>query len=239
MKKYALLVLLILTTIGKTFSQADTVVIVKTDTVFIPEKKDIMYKMYVENKEPEIKHLWKLNLVDLGAGRLNIGFEQQLAKTLTVEEYTSYRFKQLPDLFDLDYADTYLYASSFKLEQMLKWYFDNKYRERKNLKTNALSGQYFAMSILFNRNHYENTTIGNETNLNFGLKYGIQKRIESLVYIELYVGCYYNLKWSNYEVQLQPKYSSSYYSHSFLPFVGFRAGFAISSFKSIKNVLNK
>jgi len=257
MKKYFLIACLFSAFITTGFSQADTVYIVKADTIFMPQKQDIMYKMFVENKEPIIKHLWKTNLVGFGFLLPNVGFEQRIGKSWTVEgiaicginTYTA-NFPEgdfLYTSYDYNIDNTTPSGLYFEFEQSFKYYFNLKGRERQGLKTNGFSANYFATVISFNRQkyngtghfmdtlYYESINFENtEKNLNVGLKYGVQRRICDIINIEFYTGCYYNFRWDNID-RFWPTMSKKYYSHKIIPFVGLRFGFAIGSFKNLKN----
>jgi hypothetical protein len=243
MKKYIFAVYLVLIAIGTGYSQTDTVFIIKTDTVFVPERQDIMYKLFVENKEPETKHLWKVNLMNSRLLKPDIGYEQRIAKSWSVEGYASYGYE---DIFTTS-------NMSFELEQSFKYYFNLKSRERRGLKTNGFSGDYFSTSVCYNEKEYDDPIRGMDTsytfsvyysaakNLNIGIKYGIQRRIGRFGYIEFYAGWYYNCRWQkkNRDSLRWPSsdnVSWIEYSHDIWrrPVVGIKAGFAIGSFDNLK-----
>jgi len=238
MKRSLLLFFLILLAIDKGFSQTDTIIIYKTDTVFVTEKQDIMYKMFVENKEAEIKRLWKMSLIDFSIPMPNIGLEQKLGKLFSIEGYLRFGFSNLPD-FSISESKSFLFESEsdpyllFEFEQMFKYYFDINIRERKGLRTNGFSGTYFATSILYNRKEYsyffnEITPTPRETNLNLGLKYGVQRRIGSYINFDIFIGLYYNYIWKKEQYKTE-------FGTRFHPIAGVRAGFAIDSFKNLKS----
>jgi hypothetical protein len=229
-EKYIFLACLVFLSIGSGFAQNDTVYIIKTDTVFMPQKQDLMYKQFVENKEQEIKHLWKLNWVDLGSFRPNLAYQQRIGKSLSVEGYASYNLSKY-----FSFNGSSISYPTFEFEQMFKYYFDTKIRERKGLITNGFSGNYIATSIISNQTKWEqmsNYAIDTKTNLNIGFKYGYQRRIGSFAYIEFSAGLYYNYKWEKMRVNQSGIWYSGMDS-KILPFVGFRGGFAIDSFKNL------
>jgi len=220
----------------------------------MPEKQDIMYKMYLENKEPEIKHLWKLNFVNFSLLMPNIGFEQKISKLWSVEGYASYGYDVSNNIFGATLGlnpESYAHYPSFEVEQLFKFYYLNKIKERKGVKTKGFSGYYFATSILYEQNQYDGSRFGkdslglslhninyNETNLKLGIKYGIQRRIGNYVNIEIYAGIYYICNWEKSDYN-QPGVTKLNYSHVIEPFGGIRFGFAIGSFDNLKKKINK
>jgi hypothetical protein len=258
-EKFIILACLVFLSFCSGFAQNDTVYMVKPDSVFIPQKQDIMYRLFVENKEAEIKHLWKTNLVGFRFLLPNVGFEQRIGKSFTVEGIAICGINRYTVNFpegDLFYSSNDYTINNptpsglyFEFEQSFKYYFNLKRREKQGLKTNGFSANYIASVISFNRQKYNGTGYfmdtlkyesinfeNTEKNLNVGLKYGAQRRIYDIINIEFYAGCYYNFRWDNI-TRFWPTMSKKYYSHKIIPFVGLRCGFAIGSFKNLKNRL--
>jgi hypothetical protein len=257
MKKLTIIFFLVFLAAGKSFFQKDTIVIIKTDTIYIPEKQDIIYKLYLENKELEITHLWKVDFVDFSFLKPNLGFEQRLYKSWSIEGIASYGYSYtfvndfIEDMFNLSPKVEYeisLKDRSFEFEQLFKYYFNLKKRERLGLKTNGFCGNYFATSILYNQRkfigegyvsnassfHYFSPINVTQNNFNIGLKYGIQRRIGNFVFIEFYTGCYINFRTDKFDNVANP-----YKSQNIYPFVGLRFGFAIGSFDNLKKNIYK
>jgi hypothetical protein len=242
MKKYLLLFFLILLAIDKGFSQTDTIIIYKTDTVFVTEKQDIMYKMFVENKETEIKHLWKMNLVDLGLVRPNISYEQRLSKALSVELSISAGLKgNLYLKSELTSVDLY---PTFEFEQQFKYYYNLNRRNGLGKKTNGFSGNYFATSFWYNKNYDptwkdQGKFYSTLENYNLGIKHGIQRRVGNIGYIDFYFGFYY--RWgTNHSFSNNPDFANLLklmVNYHIVPVVGIKAGFAIDSKENLKRLM--
>jgi hypothetical protein len=245
MKKYIILVLLMLIYIGNSYSQIDTVIIVKTDTVLVPEKQDRLYKFFVENKETETKHLWKMNLVDIALFKPNIVYEQRLAKLWSVEGYIRYGYGSGIGTINgkLITSEHHSSNATIEFEQLFKYYYNLNRRERRGKKTNGFSGNYFASSIWINEYRdplleTDSTSSSGVDNKNIGIKYGIQRRIGNLGYIEIYAGIYY--RWETIHQSLKNAspgtYNNDYndFNNMVMPRIGIKAGFAIGSFDNLK-----
>jgi hypothetical protein len=254
MKKTFLLFSLILIISITCYSQTDTVVIIKTDTVFVPEKRDRLYKFFVENKEADIRHLWKVNLADIGLEMANITYEQRLPNLWSVEGYLSYGFIKHStiefehhNVRDRNSALTAKGGSasgaSLELEQLFKYYYNLNRRERHGKKTNGFSGNYFATSLLFN-NIDNPSYLDKETdfaeygrNFNIGIKYGIQRRIGNLGYYELYTGLYYRWESVKYDPANVDEDLWSVRDDYLLFTLGIKVGFAIDSFDNLREMI--
>lgn len=218
------------------FSQTDTIYIIKTDTVFVSEKKDIMYKMFVENREAEIRHLWKMNFVDMGLVRPNIAFEQRIFKSFSIESYISLGLKG--NLYQKNEIFNGTRGSTFEFEQQVKYYYNIKRREHLGKKTNGFTGNNISLSFWYNENYDPTWKVqGNQylepKNYNLGLKHSIQHRIGNIGYLEFYMAVYY--RWGTKHEQLLDLIFKTYdINPSIVPVVGIRAGFAIDTKKNLK-----
>jgi hypothetical protein len=241
MKKYRIIIFLLFVSFYNSFSQTDSVSVIKIDSVLVPEKQDIMYKIFIENKEPISKHLWKLNLINCGLLKFEIGYEQYISPNWSTAGYLSLGVNG--DFLDLN--STYLDERLFKLEQTFRYYFNFDERERYNKKTSGFSGDYLATIISFTQKKYSNFgSFGDSTNwdydnfheternLNLGIEYGLQRSIGRFGYVEFFTGWYYQYKWEHKERYLAKK-SSNEFRHTLTPFVGIKAGIAIGSFNNL------
>ncbi len=245
MKNFLLLILFIYTAINAT-AQADTIVIIKTDTVFVQEKHDLMYKSFVENRGEGTNHLWKINLIDVGLLRLNVGYEHRLGKSWSVEGYLSYGEKA--ELYRRSQgAFGFVSGNRLEFEQIFKYYYNLNRREKLGKKSYGFRGNYFATSFWF-EGFEDNTICTDSTDApqverkNLGIKYGIQRRIGNLGYIEFYVGLYY--RWESIEYSFNTGFSVpsqwwTEYDNYFNPVLGIRVGFAIDSFGSLRRMIKE
>lgn len=258
MKKYLLMACLfiIFKTVG--FSQTDTVFIIKSDTVFVTEKQDRMYKYFVENKEAEIKHLWKINLTNASIFMFNIGYEQRINKFITVESYFKIGEYSSDDFFSTLGRANSVYSNHnipsefhststiIEFEQSMKCYHNFNLREKLGKKTNGFSGNYLAVSFQFKRFYdydidYQYNYSGLIRNINLGIKYGLQRRIGRLGYVEAYAGLYYrweSIDWHHYSTSTPPGETQFWTEHEsyLIPTIGIKAGFAIDSFHNLRRM---
>ncbi|MGD2033416.1 MAG: hypothetical protein PVF73_00050 [Bacteroidales bacterium] len=243
--KNSLIVILLLTVgIPKIFSQKDTVFIIRTDTVFVPEKKDLYYKSFLQGREKEVKHLWKLNLTDLVLVKPNIGLEWKIGRSFSSDTYLAYGFDFYPSFFEGSGG------TAADIRQQFKYYYNFKRRERMGKRVNGFSGNYVSV-ILFGNNSIDGYEIVNQGNnisvssyrINYGigLRYGLQRRIGNMGYIEPYIGINYQI--SDVEDSMSSitnypgPYSETYRVREFKPCIGLKAGFAISSVRNLKKVV--
>lgn len=245
MKKFLFIISFFCFSLG-VFAQTDTVFIVKTDTIFVQEKHDLLYKSFLENRGEGTNHLWKMNLIDIGFLRLNVGYEHRLGKSWSVEGYLSYGEKA--DLYRRSQG-TFGFGSGNRLEfeQIFKYYYNLNRRETLGKKSYGFRGNYFATSFWVEE--FEDNTICTDSTdaphvdrKNLGIKYGIQRRIGNLGYIEFYVGLYY--RWESIEYSLNTGFSVpsqrwTEYDNYFNPVLGIRVGFAIDSFGSLRRMIKE
>lgn len=262
MKRTFILFFLIIIIFCTCYSQTDTVVIIKTDTVFAPEKQDRLYKFFVESKEADIRHLWKVNLADIGLQRANITFEQRLPKSWSAEGCLSFGYNWIkPSSSEFFWYDTSplhhhrpalssssvsVSGESLEIEQLFKYYYNLNKRERHGKRTNGFSGNYFATSILFNNIdtpsdlNTDDYYAESGRNINLGIKYGIQRRIGNLGYVEVYTGLYY--RWES--VKFVPTRADAADADKWtfrddyaVLKIGIRVGFAIDTFDNLRKMI--
>jgi hypothetical protein len=231
------------------FSQTDSIYTVVKDTVIVIDKHDQQYKYFVENRETETKHLWKINLVDIALLMPNFGYEQRLSKSWTVEGYFRYGSKAKMTLIPYDKHplpdENHSYSSVLELEQQFKYFFNLKRREDQGKKTNGFSGDFLSSSLWFKQ--FDDPEITNDTSnalqinhINLGIKYGLQRRIGALGYFELSLGFYYRweiIEWKRTKNQMiRPEYWNEYNKY-FFPVINLKAGFAIDSFDIFRRMI--
>jgi hypothetical protein len=226
------------------YAQADTIYIVKTDTVFMQEKNDLMYRLFVEQRGIESNHLWKFNLVDIGLLKPNVGYEHKLGNAFSVEGYLSYGMNY--NIYPL-YPSNGTYGSNteqvFEFEGLFKYYYNLKRRERLGKKTYGFRGNYVAASLWYNQ--FDDQSLKTDSTntpsvqlINLGIKYGLQRRIGNIGYIEFFGGIYY--RWetiSQWLINSSAEHISfSDHNDYIILTIGLRAGFAIDSFDNLRRM---
>jgi len=243
MKKLCYIILLILSL--NTVAQTDTIVITKTDTVFVQEKQDLMYKFFVENRVKETNHLWKLSFIDLALVKPNVGYEHRLGRSWSVEGFASagnignveLEFEGsgiVPQLMDIS-------AFVMEIEQQFKYYYNLTRRKKLGKRADGFRGNYLASSFWYkystrpstNDYHSYSEHLSRGYQYNAGIKYGLQRRIGNIGYLDFYVGAYYrwqSIKGFSFE-------DGEYFTikdNRVVISVGVKAGFAMDSFENLK-----
>jgi hypothetical protein len=220
------------------FSQTDTVYLIKSDTVFEVQKQDLLYRLLVEDRGIETGHLWKINIVDIGFLKPNLGYEQLITGPLTIEGYFSYGAASVGFVKDGVYS--FLHNSSVELEQQFKYYYNLRSRERSGKKIYGFSANYVSSSLWYSQNDdmaftTDSTSFPNVKRYNLGFKYGIQRRIGNLAYVDVYAGVYYC--WEEIISTALSNQKVLNYNNYVYPVLGIKAGFAIDSFANLKRML--
>jgi len=216
------------------YSQEDTMIFSKEKNYPEDDKYDTLYKQFVKDQDQEIRHLWKINLVDLSILMPNLDFEQKLGKLWSSESYL-----KLGIITRDDYKGVF---SQWEVSQQLKLYYNLNRRERHGKKTNGFSGNYFSL-ILFASNHdypkpgFQNTFLMTEVSYyGAGIHYGLQRRIGNTGYFEIFAGMHYNYQQLSEYTDRIPFFefpnSGSAGGWKFSEAFGVKAGFAISSFSN-------
>jgi hypothetical protein len=225
MKNILLSVILMLSLAHEIKSQADTVTPApRCDTSYTECNR--VYMLFIANRNREVKHLWKLNMVGgYNMENLCFGYEQRISKSITTESCL------IGDLLGL-YGWRHLY---FGVSQSVRYYYNLGRRERLGKRINGFCGNYFSIGgFLYNSspyNKYDGVAYIPPFNYpprRFGVDvlYGLQRRLGNIGYVELFLG-----------VEAYKPLHQKYYHNSeigFKPEIGIRAGFAIDSFKEIK-----
>lgn len=245
--KNFMLVIFLFSMLSGLFARTDTVYIVKIDTVFVSESQDLIYKRFIEDKRVETSHMWKLNLLDLGFYKPNLGYEHKIGRMWSAEGYASYGYSKGSVIRGGNYTGYSNILANADVELQLKYYYNLNLRQRKGKRVYGFSGDYFAATIWYSYYDYNsfihnNISIENHTNYySVGLKYGIQRRIGNLVYFDGFIGVLYTWQEDKYD-PYHPAYGSPTNTiwHQFPMWVlGIRVGFGIDSFKNLRKHPNK
>ncbi len=229
-------------------AQADSITISKAEPDSIDVKYDRVYKLFVQDKDHEIKHLIKLNLVNIDLLMPTLAYEQKLSRNFSMEVSMFIAYKHL--LFDesdsLKFYPTYQFKGSdlqcFSIGgyQMIKLYHNLNRLERLGKNTNGFSGNYFALKLsenyswlddFYHKEPNADIFLENKYYLVPALVYGIQRRIGNIGYGDL---------------SLCLNYFPDYIRNADYPWelgletgITFKLGFAIESISSLKNTLKK
>ena len=223
-------------------AQEDTIIYenISNDSI---DKYDRIYKLFIQDKK-EVKHLWKINLLDFRMVEPNVGFEKKIGKKFSFDSYVN--FDNLPGF-------NYVYSISGQFD--LKYYYNIPKRDQKGKNTNGFSANYFGIGLNGTHNTYlepnTNPYLSQNTlypylghgytfneydtykyqGLSIKLKYGIQRRIGNIGYFEPYIS-YRFLVWHNY---LECDNYFNIPLEVYFPFeMRIKVGFAIDSFKGLK-----
>lgn len=227
MKKLFILILLAFWALLTSYSQTDSLSVIQSSAADSVEKYDRVYKLFIEDRDAEIKHLWKINLIQFALLEPNIGFEQRIGKNFS--SATSLKI----GIAWIDFYDKARQESSglistvgISLQQEFRYYYNLNRRALLGKRVNGFSGNYFSLHLLV---AIRNSTVSNDLRGGAGtaLIYGLQRRIGNIGYIEAFGG----------PAVLNAYSSTSQSSWYITPFLGIRAGFAIDSFSNLKRML--
>ena len=234
MVKYVFPLLMIFVWMNTGYSQSDTIMVSEGKNHPEDDKYNTLYKMFVKDQEPEIRHLWKINLVDLAILMPNLDFEQKLGKLWSSDSYLK---------FGVTARDDYeAVFSQWAVSQQFKFYYNLNRRDRHGKKTNGFSGNYISLNLFageegYQKPGFQNTTlIDIESYYGTGLQYGLQRRIGDVGYLELFAGIQYqNRAHSEYTgsvTMFEFSNSGGVEEWVFSMVYGVKAGFAIGSFSN-------
>jgi hypothetical protein len=232
--KYAHITLLIYHLFsGILLGQTDSVYTIQ-DTACKSENYDRIYKLFLEDREGEIKHLWKVNLLQFALIEPNIRFEQKLSKRNSIESHLRLRFpvKQVALIFPLDYEGFNNVRFRTTFQQDVKFYHNVNSRIRKGKSVNGFSGNYIAANFMASYATYEFEEIDARFSFGLGFTYGLQRRIGNIGYMGAHAGIYRIYS-------PQPIYYGNELSWDYIFNIGLEAGFAIDSFKNLKRMLTR
>jgi hypothetical protein len=87
MKKLIYITLLYLICSQLSIAQDDSIIVSTGMKDSIDMKYDRIYKLFIQDKSHDVRHLWKVNLAQLGFESLNMGYEQKIGKNWSNETY--------------------------------------------------------------------------------------------------------------------------------------------------------
>ncbi len=227
--KISLLILLITCTSYRiTFPQNDSI-----HDLINEEYKDLrnnrFYKLFLVDRDKEISHLWKFDLIHFGLLQPNIGFEQRIGKKWSSNTVFSggFLYQDLELSYTMGEFEHKEYPFYLNETQEIRFYYNFLRRKQLGKRINGFSGNYFALSIsAFHE-------LGNPGfKLNSGINYGLQRRIGNIGFIEAYVGIIssYSYHKISYDSNRRGDYIT-YENWEYTFNLGIKAGFAIDSSK--------
>lgn len=201
------------------FAQKDSIIVSEGIKDSIDLKYDRIYKLFLQDKSHDVRHLWKVNLLQSSFVLLNLTYEQKIGKKWTNETYLG-----VNPYFDFyhDYKDC-----KVRLEDRIKYYYNLGRRERLGKNTIGFSGNYFAIGGLLkgDRKSFSPEYYSQRLEYITLLYYGLQRRIGNIAYFETYIGVGYPINIQNAPQDWQ------YWD------MGVRLGFAIESVAELKRML--
>lgn len=236
------LIALICLNLGAVLAQTDTVTISNVPPDSIDIKYDRVYRLFVEENNQEIRHLFKVNLVDFRLFEPNLVFEQKIGKSFSSETGIKLAFTTRchhylnDDLQQYAPITQYIYngycLSSY---EKIKFYYNLNYRQRREKKTNGFSGNYFSLHLAalyangtisgfdFFDNNYEEFVFA------YGIGYGLQRRIGNIGYFE-----------PSFNLGILPTYSNFPENEIYFNInLNLNIGFSIESVSSLRKMLKK
>ena len=218
-------------------SQTDTITYAECEIDTVDTGYDKLLKYFIIEKE-EIKHLWKLNVVDWASLNPSIAYEQKLFYLFTVEFEAKIKIE---DNYDFSLPSKHInYQGILNVEPRL--YFTKNRRERMGRPTNGFSGSYLFTvvgitldsKIYENFNSNRNFSNNRKTDIGFVGAYGLgyQRRIGNVAYIDFRAGFTWNyIKNYNYSQAGIPMDDGYYFENFGFPFFDINMGFALKSLK--------
>jgi hypothetical protein len=152
------------------FSQTDSVTTSKERPDSVEVKYDRIYKLFIEENNQEIRHLWKVDLVSLRINILNLSYEQKIGNCFSSETELifGYSLQSKYDYDPYDYGYHFIY-DKFKLRtsinkyapivsnlmngiriggtEKIKYYYNLNRRVQKGKNINGFTGNYFSIHL--------------------------------------------------------------------------------------------
>jgi hypothetical protein len=245
MKKLLNIIILLVIINQAAISQKDSILVTKGEKDSIDMKYDRIYKLIVQDKNHDVKHLWKINLALFSLSSLNVGYQQNIGTNWTIETFLFAGFgskwsreRSLFGEFGSNISALTLSSLQFGLNEKLKFYYDLSRRKNLGKITNGYSGNYFALGGYLGYQAFPEPFMDTQFDYKNDppfiyysayMHYGIQRRIGSLGFFELFAGIRYDYLYSSNELSYP-------YNKGFMPDGGFKFGFAIESLKELKKI---
>jgi hypothetical protein len=199
---------------------------------------DQLYKMFLADKTKETKQLWKVNLVSLASLTPNLNYERKIGNCFSSITGLSLRFLKANGRIYLadntDYYKTLYFSSSFS--QGFRYYYNLKRRNKLAKRTTGFSGNFFEIEYLLS---YSTLFIFDDKAINpyekykntLYLKYGFQRRIGNIGFIEPAIGIGPTLL-----AKRNP--TTNVFQNEIYPSIKVKCkiGFAIDSFNNLKSL---
>ena len=189
-KQFILLLILVLS-MRTGYAQSDTITVTEETKDPADEKYDRVYKIFIQDRTKDIKHLLKINLVDLGFAMPNFGYEQKLGTRWSTDSYAKFGY----DMWENDE-----FFSNWEVSQQVKYFYNINHRKKLGRKTSGFTGNYFSLNLFAGEKHdpkpalHSGTIVNTKLFYGIGLNYGLQRRIGNIGYFEAYAGVNYQYR---------------------------------------------
>ena len=210
------------------FSQSDTILVSSGIKDSIDMKYDRVYRLFLQDKSHDVRHLWKVSLLQLTPTPIILAYEQKIGKRWSNETFL-YSILSIYNAgntyFNFDFIN---YHCDIHANDRIKYYYNLTRRERLGKNTGGFSGNYIGIGVFVQDNFYKSFPMNyNYPLVKYGslLYYGLQRRIGNIGFFETYLGMGYCFAPHN------PSFTGTYSDF------GFRLGFAIESVAELKKML--
>jgi hypothetical protein len=230
---------------GKLYAQQDSVTYTYAEVDSFDQKYDPLYRMFLADKSKETKQLWKTDLVLLSQLTPNLYYERKIGNNFSSNTGLNFMLNRTNGI--MFYPDTTLYNKTYRIKfqitEGIRYYHNFKKREQLGKRTSGFSGNFIELEGKFEYTTflYQKTEVLNYymSNTRITLKYGLQRRIGNIGYIEPSLGIGESFNSFRFTEYFSPDKSKSYTSSfAFIKFE-LRLGFAINSFSDIKTIRKK
>jgi hypothetical protein len=159
------------------------------DSLFV--KYDRIYRLFLEQNNQEVKHLFKINFIGLNQLAPIFAFEQKLGKNFSFETSvglgSTSKLDQFSTIYGFKDRSILEYGFYVSVYEMIKYYYNFNRRQRLGKIINGFSGNFLAVQlggIYIHDEIFYQRKIDHELLLEIDLTYGIQRRIGNIGYIE-------------------------------------------------------
>lgn len=193
-------------------------------------KYDRIYKIFLEQSNVPVKHLFKFNIIGLSQVAPLFSYEQKIGKSFSSE--TAIGFGSASTQSELarnyGYERNTIFGSGYFVGgfEMIKYYHNLNRRQRLGKNINGFSGNYFAVQLGAIYIHSNNFFISTDESVIYqaDVTYGIQRRIGNIGFIEPSVSVFFRQENGNSNV---------------FPSLNLEMGFAIDSFSHLDKMFKE
>lgn len=226
---------------AKLKAQKDTLTFTQEKKDTLECKYDQLYKLFLVDKSKDTKQLWKIDLVAVSQLRPNLFYERKIGDCFSSN--TGFSFSLFHSNGVISYYDTIMnnetYLMNLGFSEGLRYYYNMNRRERLGKRTSGFSGNFFELEgqIQYATNIYQKIKISSTELLlsTIMLKYGLQRRIGNIGFIEPAIGIGNIYSAAKYLDLATGQITFDYRSNYLIRF-DLRIGFALDSFKNLNSI---